>query len=64
MEPLPMSPPRASPQVLPFKPLRSTVSEAEWQARVDLAAGYRLCNLYGMSDMIYTHISARGPRRT
>ena len=56
-----MSPPRAFPQVLRFKPLRSTVSEAEWQARVDLAAGYRLCDLYGMSDMIYTHISARVP---
>jgi ribulose-5-phosphate 4-epimerase/fuculose-1-phosphate aldolase len=56
-----MSPPPASPQVLRFKPLRSTVSEAEWQARVELAAGYRLCDLYGMSDMIYTHISARVP---
>jgi ribulose-5-phosphate 4-epimerase/fuculose-1-phosphate aldolase len=37
------------------------VSEAEWAARVDLAAAYRLCDLYGMSDMIYTHISARIP---
>jgi ribulose-5-phosphate 4-epimerase/fuculose-1-phosphate aldolase len=37
------------------------VSAAEWQARVDLAACYRLCDLYGMSDMIYTHISARVP---
>jgi hypothetical protein len=58
---LAMSPPPAPPQVLPFKPLRSTVSAAEWQARVDLAAGYRLCDLYGMSDMIFTHISARVP---
>ncbi len=41
--------------------LRSQVSEAEWQARVDLAAAYRLCDLYGMSDMIYTHISVRVP---
>ncbi len=48
-------------QLLPFKPLRSAVSDAEWQARVDLAACYRLCDLYGMSDMIYTHISARVP---
>ena len=48
-------------QVFRLKPLRSRVSEAEWQARVDLAAGYRLCDLYGMSDMIYTHISARVP---
>ncbi|HZB90072.1 MAG TPA: class II aldolase/adducin family protein [Stellaceae bacterium] len=48
-------------QVLPLKPLRSRVSEAEWQARLDLAAAYRLCDLYGMSDMIYTHISVRVP---
>ena len=41
--------------------LRSRVSAAEWQARVDLAAAYRLCEEYGMSDMIYTHISARVP---
>ncbi len=41
--------------------LRERVSAAEWQARVDLAAAYRLCDVYGMSDMIYTHISARVP---
>jgi hypothetical protein len=40
------------------KSVRSTVSPAEWQARVDLAASYRLADLYGMSDMIYTHVSA------
>jgi ribulose-5-phosphate 4-epimerase/fuculose-1-phosphate aldolase len=45
------------------KPLRGSISAAEWQARVDLAAGYRLCDLYGMSDLIYTHISARVPDR-
>jgi ribulose-5-phosphate 4-epimerase/fuculose-1-phosphate aldolase len=28
---------------------------------VDLAACYRLCERYGMSDMIYTHITARVP---
>jgi ribulose-5-phosphate 4-epimerase/fuculose-1-phosphate aldolase len=50
-----------APQLLRLKPLRSAVSEAEWQARVDLAACYRLSDLYGMSDMIYTHISARVP---
>ena len=44
--------------------LRARVSEAEWQARVDLAACYRLCDLYGMSDLIYTHISARVPGET
>jgi len=41
--------------------LRGKVSDAEWRARLDLAACYRLCDLYGMSDMIYTHISARVP---
>jgi ribulose-5-phosphate 4-epimerase/fuculose-1-phosphate aldolase len=30
----------------------------EWQNRVDLAACYRLCALYGWDDGIYTHISA------
>src|SRR2546425_4853354 len=36
-------------------------SAAEWQARVDLAACYRLVELYGMSDMMANHISARVP---
>ena len=40
---------------------RVTPSESERTARVDLAAAYRLCEIYGMSDMIYTHISARIP---
>ena len=33
----------------------------EWQTRVDLAACYRLCALYGWADGIYTHISAAVP---
>jgi ribulose-5-phosphate 4-epimerase/fuculose-1-phosphate aldolase len=33
----------------------------EWQARVDLAACYRLVDLYGMSDMMANHISMRVP---
>ena len=41
--------------------LNGKVSEEEWQARVDLAALYRLAALYGWDDMIYTlsliHIS-------
>ncbi len=41
--------------------LKGKVSEAEWKARVDLAALYRLVALYGWDDMIYTHISARIP---
>jgi ribulose-5-phosphate 4-epimerase/fuculose-1-phosphate aldolase len=34
---------------------------SEWQTRVDLAACYRLCALYGWDDGIYTHISAAVP---
>ena len=41
--------------------LKEVVSAEEWQLRVDLAAGYRLVAAYGMSDLVYTHISARIP---
>jgi ribulose-5-phosphate 4-epimerase/fuculose-1-phosphate aldolase len=41
--------------------LRGKVSEAEWRARVDCAALYRLVALYGWDDMIFTHISLRLP---
>lgn len=41
--------------------IRESVSDAEWQMRVDLAAAYRLVDLYGWSDLIGTHISARVP---
>jgi len=41
--------------------IREQVSEREWQARVDLAAAYRLVALYGWDDLIFTHISARVP---
>ena len=34
---------------------------AEWQARIDLAACYRLVDLYGMSDMMANHISSHVP---
>lgn len=37
------------------------VSPEEWQLRVDLAACYRLVALYGWSDLVFTHISARLP---
>ena len=38
-----------------------TASPAEWQTRVDLAACYQLCALYGWDDGIYTHITAAVP---
>src|SRR5262249_49704579 len=41
--------------------VRDVVSSEEWQARVDLAAAYRLTALYGWDDLIFTHISARVP---
>ena len=41
--------------------VREQVSVEEWQARVDLAAAYRLVALYGLDDLIFTHISARVP---
>lgn len=41
--------------------LKEKVSAEEWQARVDLAAMYRLTALYGWTDMIFTHISHRVP---
>jgi ribulose-5-phosphate 4-epimerase/fuculose-1-phosphate aldolase len=41
--------------------VRAQVSPEEWRLRVDLAAAYRLVALYGWSDLIYTHLSARLP---
>lgn len=41
--------------------VRSLVSPEEWALRVDLAACYRLVALYGWSDLVFTHISARIP---
>lgn len=38
-----------------------TFSDEEWALRVDLAACYRLVDMFGMLDMIYNHISARVP---
>ena len=42
-------------------PLKQRVSSEEWEARVNLAACYRLAAHFRMTDMIYTHISARVP---
>ncbi len=41
--------------------LKGRVSEAEWTARVELAALYRLVALHGWDDAIFTHISMRVP---
>ncbi len=37
------------------------IAPDEWQARVDLAACYRLVALHGWSDLVFTHITARVP---
>ena len=46
-------------------PLSSTppahIGQQEWQARVDLAAAYRLVALHKWDDLVFTHISARVP---
>ncbi len=39
----------------------SSTDAAEWNARVQLAACYRLVALYGWDDLVFTHISARVP---
>lgn len=44
-----------------LKSVRSEVSEAEWQARCDLAALYRICDHLGWTDIIATHMSMRVP---
>jgi ribulose-5-phosphate 4-epimerase/fuculose-1-phosphate aldolase len=41
--------------------VQSQVSAEEWKLRVELAACYRLVALYGWSDLVFTHISARIP---
>ena len=43
------------------KQLKNQVSEKEWNARVELAACYRLIAHFRMTDWIYNHISARAP---
>lgn len=50
-----------NPAVFPLPSLQGKVSAQEWKARVDLAACYRLFDLYGLSDMTANHISARVP---
>ena len=47
----------ADQRMVPTRP----ASAGERQARIDLAATYRLCVRYGWEDLIYTHISMRVP---
>ena len=41
--------------------VKESVTQQEWQMRVNLAACYRLIALYGWDDLVFTHISARVP---
>ena len=41
--------------------LKDRVSAEEWQVRTDLAAAYQLAVIYGWTDIILTHFSARVP---
>src|SRR5436190_8027457 len=53
--------PMADGSVAGVTSLKGKVSAEEWQARVDLAALYRLVAMHGWDDLIYTHISGRIP---
>ncbi len=48
-------------QLLETAGTAAAMSPEEWQLRCDLAACYQLADMYGMSDMAGTHISARLP---
>ena len=44
-----------------IRPVKSRVTADEWSVRTDLAAAYRAVAMYGWSDLVFTHISARVP---
>ena len=50
-------------RVMPLRlnSIRDRVGAEEWELRVDLAACYRLVARYGMTDLVYNHITARVP---
>ena len=48
-------------KIISISKVQAAVSSEEWQTRVHLAACYRLMAAYGMTDLIYNHISARIP---
>jgi ribulose-5-phosphate 4-epimerase/fuculose-1-phosphate aldolase len=41
--------------------MKPAMHPEEWQARVELAASYRIFNLLGWTEMIYNHITLRLP---
>ena len=44
-----------------IRSVKGQVTAEEWQARIDLAAAYRLVAKYGWDDLVFTHLSARVP---
>ena len=44
-----------------LRTMPARVSAEEWQTRCDLAACYRLVDLFGWSDLVNTRITARVP---
>jgi len=40
---------------------KPAISEAEWEARQQLAACYRVFDMLGWSEMIYNHITLKVP---
>jgi ribulose-5-phosphate 4-epimerase/fuculose-1-phosphate aldolase len=56
-----MNPPMSSPAIKVVKSVREQVSPEEWESRVNLAACYRLVAMYGYTEMLANHISARVP---
>src|SRR5436190_383662 len=47
-----------TPGKLSIPSMQDRCTAAEWTARVDLAACYRLVDLYGLSDMMANHMSS------
>ncbi len=43
--------------------MRCNVSEGEWKARLELTAAYHLAGMFGWTDLIYTHFTARVPEQ-
>ena len=53
--------PVASPAIRVVKSVREQVSAEEWDIRVNLAAAYRLTELFGMTDLHNNHITFQLP---
>ena len=50
-----------TPAIRMKKSVREHVSEEEWDRRVNLAACYRLMDMFGMTEMVVNHITTRVP---